>query len=228
MNFLENIFRRLAADPVRPVLAEVREGKIVSANAGEVLAQVRAARGFLRSQGARKGDRCALLAHNSMRWTALDLALMAEGVIVVPLYARQAPTELVGMMKDCGAALVLCGDVALRDAVAREWPEAPRQCLFDEVFTAAPIAEDAPLPRTDADAVTIIYTSGTSGEPKGVILNTGNLNHMVPCTVGRLDRLMRTRTVQDAPKEWCLTMEAADPARRRAEQRRNYPSADRI
>jgi long-chain acyl-CoA synthetase len=131
------------------------------------------------------------------------------------------------MMKDCGAALVLCGDAALRDAVAREWPEAPRQCLFDEVFAATPVAEDAPLSRTDADAVTILYTSGTSGEPKGVILNTGNLNHMVPCTVSRLDTLMGTTTVQDAPKEWCLTMEAADPVRR-AERRRHYALADRI
>ncbi|HSA92412.1 MAG TPA: AMP-binding protein, partial [Terriglobales bacterium] len=89
------------------------------------------------------------------------------------------------------------GDAALRDAVAREWPEAPRQCLFDEVFTAAPIADDAPLPRNDADAVTIIYTSGTSGEPKGVILNTANLNHMLPCTGERLDQLMGPHTEPD-------------------------------
>ncbi|HXE90014.1 MAG TPA: AMP-binding protein [Terriglobales bacterium] len=197
MNFLENIFRRLGADPARPVLAEARDGKLLSATAGKVLAHVRAARGFLRSAGLKKGDRCALLANNSICWTALDLALMAEGVIVVPLYARQAPAELVGMMKDSGASLVLCGDAALREAVAREWPQAPRQCLFDEVFTAPPIHEDDPLPRTDGDPVTIIYTSGTSGEPKGVILNTANLNHMVPCTVGRLDQLMGPRPVAD-------------------------------
>ena len=40
------------------------------------------------------------------------------------------------------------------------------------------------------DIVTIIYTSGTSGEPKGVMLNAGNLNHMMGCTTARLDRLM--------------------------------------
>jgi len=38
--------------------------------------------------------------------------------------------------------------------------------------------------------VTIIYTSGTSGEAKGVVLTVGNLNHMLPCTTGRLDQLM--------------------------------------
>ncbi len=195
--FLENIFARLARDPARRVLAEVREGRIVGATAGDVLAQVRAARGFLQSAGAKKGDRCVLLAHNSIRWTALDLALMAGGVVVAPLYARQAPAELIGMMKDCAASLVLCGDAALRDAIAKEWPEAPRLCLFDEVFASPPIAGDAPLPRADADPVTILYTSGTSGEPKGVVLNTGNLNHMVPCTGARLDQLMGPHTEPD-------------------------------
>ncbi len=52
--------------------------------------------GFLGSRGLKKGDRCALLAHNSIRWVAMDLAIMAEGLIVVPLYARQAPAELRG------------------------------------------------------------------------------------------------------------------------------------
>jgi len=59
------------------------------------------ARAFLTQKGLKKGDRCGLLAHNSIRWVAMDLALMAEGLIVVPLYARQAPAELVAMMKDC-------------------------------------------------------------------------------------------------------------------------------
>ena len=57
--------------------------------------QVAQARSFLRSRGLKKGDRCALLAHNGIDWVALDLAIMAEGLIVVPLYARQAPAELV-------------------------------------------------------------------------------------------------------------------------------------
>ena len=42
----------------------------------------------------------------------------------------------------------------------------------------------------DADPVTIIYTSGTSGEPKGVMLTTANVTHMLSCTTSRLDLLM--------------------------------------
>ncbi len=42
---------------------------------------------------------------------------------------------------------------------------------------------------TEDDVVTIIYTSGTSGEAKGVMLNAGNVGHMLGCTSGRLDQL---------------------------------------
>jgi len=48
------------------------------------------------------------------------------------------------------------------------------------------------------DVVTIIYTSGTSGEAKGVMLNAGNVTHMVGCTSGRLDQLMKRRVGQDS------------------------------
>ncbi|HEX2714855.1 MAG TPA: AMP-binding protein [Candidatus Acidoferrales bacterium] len=175
------------------VLQEVREGHLVSA---ELLTATRAAQAFLAQAGLRRGERCALLAHNSIRWAALDLALMARGIIVVPLYARQSPAELVAMMKDCSASLVFCGDAALRDAVEQAWPGAPRLVLFDEVFATAPpanvLAEHAAT-LADSDAVTIIYTSGTSGEPKGVVLTVGNVNHMLSCTTARLDLLMGPR-----------------------------------
>ncbi len=190
MNFLENILQQLAGEPARVVLQETRDGKLLSATAGELLGMVGAARAFLRGAGLKQGDRCALLAHNGIRWTALDLAIMAQGAIVVPLYARQATKELVGMMKDCAPSLLCCADASLRDAVQKEWPEAPRAVLFDEIFAAQSDSGSAPAALSDAGAVTILYTSGTSGEPKGVVLNAGNLNHMIPCTGARLDLLM--------------------------------------
>ncbi len=49
----------------------------------------------------------------------------------------------------------------------------------------------------DSDPVTIIYTSGTSGEAKGVVLTAGNVSHMLECTSGRLDLLMENRPGQD-------------------------------
>jgi len=191
LNFLENIFDRLQQEPERIVLQEVRDGQLVGATAGDLLALVRRARAFVRSAGLKKRDRCALLAPNSVRWAALDLALMAEGVLVVPLYSRQAPKELAAMVRDSRAALVCCGDTALNDALALELIEAPRMALFEEIFAAAGAdIGDLPAPLEISNAVTIIYTSGTSGEAKGVVLTVGNINHMLGCTAQRLDTLM--------------------------------------
>ena len=91
MSFLENIFAKLGATGDTPVLLEHREGQVFAVTGRELLARVAQARFFLRSRSLKKGDRCALLAHNGIDWVALDLAVMAEGLIVVPLYARQAP-----------------------------------------------------------------------------------------------------------------------------------------
>jgi len=193
MNFLENIFERLRHRTDCPVLQQVDQGKLLSSNGRQVSGLVHAGRDFLLSAGLKKGDRCALLAANDVRWAAVDLAAMAEGIIVVPLYSRQAPKELAEMMKDCAPSLVVCGDEALRDGVVRVWPQMPRAVLFEEIFVrgaGVAGAERRPVALADSDPVTVIYTSGTSGEPKGVVLDVGNLNHMLRCTSERLDLLM--------------------------------------
>jgi long-chain acyl-CoA synthetase len=198
MNFLEEIFTRLEAAQDLPVLQEPRDRGPAIATGGQLLQSVSKARAFLTTKGLKKGDRCALLAHNCIDWVATDLAIMAEGLIVVPLYARQAPAELVAMMKDCSPALICCGEATLRDAVKQNWADAPQQVLFEELFA---VAESAPIARpqqlTDSDPVTVIYTSGTSGEAKGVVLNVGNISHMLGCTSERLDLLMETKSGQD-------------------------------
>ncbi len=199
MSFLDHIFDRLSKSPDAPVLQEARDGRLESATtAHELLGLVSAARTFLAQAGLRRGERCALLAHNSIRWAALDLAMMAEGIIVVPLYARQAPAELVAILKDCQALLVCCGDAVLSEAITQVWPAAPRRVMFDEVFAAGSSeGSDRPIPLAASDPVTIIYTSGTSGEAKGVILTAGNLDHMLSCTTARLDLLMGSRTAPE-------------------------------
>src|SRR6267154_2617929 len=192
-NFLETILAQLKRADGRVVLREIRGDRFASVTGRELLDQIQLVRMFIRSSGVQPGDRCALLAVNSIRWAAFHLALMAEGAIVVPLYSRQAPAELAGMMRDCRPRLIFVGDAALGEGVAQTWPEAPRRVLFDEVLRRSapqsPLA-DAPNPLQNSDIVTIIYTSGTSGEPKGVCLSVGNLTHMLSCTTERLDQLM--------------------------------------
>src|SRR5216684_3561996 len=192
-NFLEAILAQLKRADGRVVLREIHGDHFVSFTGREFLDQVQLVRSFIRSSGVQAGDRCALLAPNSIRWAAFHLAIMAEGVIVVPLYSRQASAELAAMMKDCQPRLIFVSEAALGEGVAQAWRECPRGVLFDEVLRQGapqPSLPDAPNPGQDSDIVTIIYTSGTSGEPKGVCLNVGNLTHMLACTTERLDQLM--------------------------------------
>jgi len=197
MPFVGDIFSQLKTASTKTVLQEIRDGQITGVNGEQLLELIRKARTFLASKGLKKGDRCGLLAANSIRWVAMDLAAMAEGLIVVPLYSRQAPAELVAMMKDSTPAMVCCGDAALRSGIQQVWNESPPQFLFDEIFAGVEgVSVDRPQVR-DEDPVTIIYTSGTSGEAKGVVLTAANVGFMLGCTSARLDRLMGGRTGQD-------------------------------
>ncbi len=188
--FIGDIFSQLQAAANTRVLAEIREGEITGVTGSELLELIRKARTFIASQRLKKGDRCGLLAANSIRWVAIDLALMAEGLIVVPLYSRQAPAELIAMMKDSTPSLVCCGDASLRDAITQSWTQAPPQYLFNEIFAGV---EGVQLERPQVgkdDPVTIIYTSGTSGEAKGVVLTAANVGFMLDRTSERLGQLM--------------------------------------
>jgi long-chain acyl-CoA synthetase len=192
-NFLENIFKQLQQAADRVVLREVHGREFVSVTGRELLEQIARARAYLRHSGVQPGDRCALLGPNSIQWAALDVALMAEGAIVVPLYSRQAPAELAAMIKDCSPRALFVSDASLGEAVAQAWPETPQRVSVDDALGKLPAGKGiagGPNPRRDDELVTIIYTSGTSGEPKGVCLNTGNLNHMLSCTTERLNQLM--------------------------------------
>jgi long-chain acyl-CoA synthetase len=197
MPFVGDIFSQLKAAPANTVLQEIREGQFIGVTGAELLELVRKARTFLVSKGLKKGDRCGILAPNSIRWIALDLAAMAEGLIVVPLYSRQAPAELVAVIKDSTPALICCGDAALRDGIRHDSPEGPSLYLMDEVFAGVDGATlDRPQVR-DEDPVTIIYTSGTSGESKGAVLTAANVGFMLGCTSARLDELMGGRNGKD-------------------------------
>ena len=190
MTFLETIFERLQGTPNSIVVSEIRDGAAQPVAASKLLSMVQQARQFLRARGLKKGDRCALLASNSERWIALDLALMAEGVVVVPLYSRQATAELVQMMLDALPLRIFCMNAGVAAEIKRLWPGAPHISLIDTVFVDEAGQATTPIHHEDSDLITIIYTSGTAGEPKGVMLNAGNVTFMLGATNARLDQLM--------------------------------------
>jgi len=197
MNFIEKMLGSLGSRAGQPLVVEVHGERLVEFTGGQLRDLVASARGFLASRGVAAGDRVALIAHNSARWAAADLAILGAGAIVVPMYDRQAANELAGMLTNCETRLVLVDTPALKESLIAAWPAGKDAvALFDEVF-AHEKADIAPLPRADADRVTMIYTSGTSGEPKGVLYTVKNVDFMLQRTIDGIGTMVGGRPGPD-------------------------------
>jgi acyl-CoA synthetase (AMP-forming)/AMP-acid ligase II/acyl carrier protein len=131
-----------------------------------------AARGLV-AHGARLGDRIALLFDNA-RWTDYAVAYVATlraGSVAVPLGPRFAAPELASILEHCGAAGIVCPP-DLAPAASTRWVASPAE-LEEAGEHADAGAVDAPV--QPSDLAEILYTSGTTGHPKGVALTHENV-----------------------------------------------------
>src|SRR5438270_13500611 len=99
-NFLENIFAQLKRADGRVVLREIRGEQFVGVTGSELLEQVGKVRVFLRSSGILPGERCALLAPQSIISLSTHMAMMPTGLILVPLYSRASHAECSSRLED--------------------------------------------------------------------------------------------------------------------------------
>jgi len=99
------------------------------------------------------------------------------------------------MMHDCTPSVVLTATDDLAAAIGEQWPEAPL-LTFDEAFAGQPV-DEPPVARKPEDPVTIVYTSGSSGEPKGVVNTMANIDFMLPVTASALASMMGARDGDD-------------------------------
>ena len=132
------------------------------------------------ARGVRPGDRVALLARSEPEYFELQVAAQRCGVILVPLNFRLALRELQGIIEDCDPALLVHGpgyaEAASGLGISRVWGMGPESA--GERYEAV-LGQHEPLPVNrllDADAPSsILYTSGTTGRPKGAVTSNGTL-----------------------------------------------------
>jgi long-chain acyl-CoA synthetase len=138
---------------------------------------VRAVASSLVARGVRPGDRCALLANNDADWCAAFLAVLRVGAVAVPLDTAYSPQQVARLLADCEARLILTGpsyEATVAEALATLDEPCPSFPVRPEPGTAAAVETPAAAVERDRTAV-ILYTSGTTSDPKGVVLTHGNL-----------------------------------------------------
>lgn len=184
-HFVERILDHLENNPDSYCLYEVHGPDLVPFDKDDFLKLVIQAQCKLQSLGVKKGDRVILLGSNSAMWIACDLAIISSGAVTVPLYHRQDPAELAFMAEDCQPTLFIYADLQLRDELLKHWQPTCQDIILDEMF----LSNDTTGPQVElnsSDPATIIYTSGTSGHPKGVVLTIGNIDFMLERTTNQL------------------------------------------
>ena len=149
----------------------------------------------LRQLGVARGDRLAIISYHGPEWVIADLAVLKLGAIVVPIYHTFTPSAMSYILADAGCRLVFVENALMLssvDAVREDLPglehavmfedegECKREtCLYISDYLEGGDGTDEPrieLPDVSPDDIaTIVYTSGTTGEPKGVILSHGNI-----------------------------------------------------
>ena len=163
-------FRHWAAE--RPdAVAHEQDGRRTTYGELEVFSRRYAA--FLAAHGVGKGDRVAWIGKNSDLYYGMLLSCARIGVVMVPVGWRLAPAEMAYIVEDTGAKLIFAGEgfAEVAREIAPALPARPK--VLEEAETREGIAVAPANPVTAAeplDAFLQLYTSGTTGKPKGAVL----------------------------------------------------------
>jgi acyl-CoA synthetase (AMP-forming)/AMP-acid ligase II len=171
-----DILRELARQqPDRLALVDERQS-LTFAQLDALMDRIAAA---LQRDGVKPGQAVAACALNSVPYAAVFLGILRAGAVAAPLAPSSTAESLADMLRDCAAPLLFI-DQAAQD-LAPQGAGAPRCVSLDGVARGQPLADwlapagsqPAPVQITPQDPFNIIYSSGTTGTPKGIVQSYG-------------------------------------------------------
>ncbi|MEX2316708.1 MAG: AMP-dependent synthetase/ligase [Pirellulales bacterium] len=176
--------RSVALRGDEPALGFIRDGEMQWRTWRQVADEVANLAAALCTAGIEPGDRIAQVSENRYEWVITDLAIHLAGAVHVPMHVTLSGEQIAQQIDDCGARLVFVSsakllatfadriDSSVRVVLHDEQGEGREKTLLDEPAVAP--SPQSPAPSPDALA-TILYTSGTTGQPRGVMLSQQNL-----------------------------------------------------
>ena len=162
--------RTLRAHPKRLALAEKTRYRLLPVTYGALAERVERWRALFHARGLRHGDRLLLMGPNSIDWAAAWMDCARSGLVAVPLDPQTSESMLRAVLEQTRPSLIVA-DRLLEGDPAKE-------LLFADlpsVLAQAPRQPPTPPAVAATDLLEIVYTSGTTGVPKGVMLTHGNV-----------------------------------------------------
>jgi long-chain acyl-CoA synthetase len=184
-NLTDLIHRNAAHHPDIPVIGRKdAAGRWQDVTAAAFLTEVRAAAKGLIASGVQLGDRVALMSRTRYEWTLLDFAVWSAGAVTVPVYETSSASQVEWILADSGAVAVVVessAHEAVVESVRERLPHLKHVWRIDggavDALNAsgtdvsdAVVGDRAAWANADTPA-TIVYTSGTTGRPKGCVLS---------------------------------------------------------
>lgn len=179
------VFNREARGPHQVVIERLVRGNWLEVTGEEFVGDILELARGLYGMGVRPGDKVAILGSTSYDWAALDMAVLSIGAITVPIYDSDSAVQIEHILKDANVKVVLTQTAQQADLVNSVRTEAlldtlalERGARRDLARAGAEVSNQTVYDITSAlnleSVATIVYTSGTTGLPKGVILTHGN------------------------------------------------------